>query len=197
MSTFTYDQDIPNPSHNPSTDVTTMQTNAQAISGIFDEDHVGFNVANGGYHDQVHLPSFTSPSVVSGSGTEGSVLYTAAGTAAPAVADLFFKNTNGTYRPNIVKAAGSFVGQAANGAVPIISGYNVSSIAKTTPVGAVYTVTLTSGAVTGTTAIVLSSITPQNTIQTVSMSGANTLTFTFSNVGGGDSSQFSFAILQV
>lgn len=51
--TFSYNGAIPNPPNDPASDVSTMQTNAASIGSIISVDHVGFNTAGGGQHNQV------------------------------------------------------------------------------------------------------------------------------------------------
>jgi len=59
MTNFTHIDGVPNPPNAPSTDVASMQINTNSISGIIATDHIGFNLANGGAHDQVQLANVT------------------------------------------------------------------------------------------------------------------------------------------
>jgi hypothetical protein len=59
--TFPYSPAIPNPPNDPADDVKTMQTNAGSINSIIAVDHVGFNVAGGGQHNQVTFNSNNPP----------------------------------------------------------------------------------------------------------------------------------------
>jgi hypothetical protein len=51
--TIAYSSAIPDPVNDPGDDVSTMQSNAGAISQIVAIDHVGFNVSGSGQHNQV------------------------------------------------------------------------------------------------------------------------------------------------
>lgn len=90
--TFSYNQNIPNPPNDPADDVGIMQTNAQAIAGIIAVDHVGFNVVNGGTHNQVTFAKNQ----------------TAPGFPAGAVADMFANIATGQSWPFWQNALGSF-----------------------------------------------------------------------------------------
>lgn len=51
--TWPYNPSIPNPPNDPADDVSGMQTNASSIASLIAIDHVPFNVAGGGQHEQV------------------------------------------------------------------------------------------------------------------------------------------------
>lgn len=59
--TFNYNRDIPDGPHNPSSDVTPMKINTNAIDDLLAVDHVSFNLANGGIHKQVNMANESSP----------------------------------------------------------------------------------------------------------------------------------------
>lgn len=61
--TWPYNPAIPNPPNDPADDVPGMQINASSIASLIDIDHVGFNVAGGGQHEQVTFNSNNVPSV--------------------------------------------------------------------------------------------------------------------------------------
>jgi len=63
MSTFSYDPNLPNPDDDPADDVDQMKVNSTSISSLIDIDHIGFNVAGGGWHDQVTFPSNNVPTL--------------------------------------------------------------------------------------------------------------------------------------
>jgi len=73
MTTFNYISDRPNPPNNPSTDVPDMKTNCNSISAILAVDHIGFNAANGGFHNVIHFSNQGADPVADG--THGT-LYT-------------------------------------------------------------------------------------------------------------------------
>lgn len=145
----TYNLDIPNPPDNPSLDVPLMKTNTNSINTILAVDHIPFNTANGGTHKQV---TFISENAAGPQTDPTSVLFTGPGTASTN-ADLFFRNQDGTFRPNMVKAAGVFTTVAVTGAVAIDMGVNISSITYSSVTQSI-TINLTAGAVNGTTAMV-------------------------------------------
>ena len=66
---FTYTTGLPNPPDDPSSNVSSMQTNTNTISSWTQVDHVGFNNVSGGKHLQVtYVAPVSAPSV---SGTVG------------------------------------------------------------------------------------------------------------------------------
>ncbi len=61
MTLFTYNNAVPDPNNDPSNDVTPMLSNAIKIAEIWDVDHVGFNVDEGGTHLQTTFSSKIQP----------------------------------------------------------------------------------------------------------------------------------------
>ena len=59
MTNYTYNNNIPNPPDDPADDVGDMNQNTQSIAGIIATDHIGFGLANGGYHNLIHQPNQT------------------------------------------------------------------------------------------------------------------------------------------
>jgi hypothetical protein len=60
--TFNYTQNIPFASDAPANDQPIMEQNTNSTFGIINVDHVGFNLANGGYHTDIHMvPQLTDP----------------------------------------------------------------------------------------------------------------------------------------
>lgn len=53
MSTFSYNTGVPAANNNPSVDQPDMQTNTASINSLLAIDHVPFNTAGGGRHNQV------------------------------------------------------------------------------------------------------------------------------------------------
>ena len=53
--TFNYNRDIPNAPNNPSNDQPLMKTNTNSIEDLIAVDHIKFNLANGGYHNDIHF----------------------------------------------------------------------------------------------------------------------------------------------
>lgn len=70
MTNFSY-YIVPVPSNDPADDVTNMNTNASSISGIISTDHIGFNTANGGAHNQAQFKSIAQASNIVPSGLMG------------------------------------------------------------------------------------------------------------------------------
>lgn len=73
MPNFTYTDDIPFASHNPSTDQPKMQVNTNSIDNLIAVDHFSFNDNNGGLHKKVSLVNIAGPFLTPGG--VGSVLY--------------------------------------------------------------------------------------------------------------------------
>lgn len=189
---ITYNVNIPDTPNNPSNDQPLMKTNTNAIQTILGIDHVNFNVTNppdGGTHKQVTFSTKNAPVAQT---EPQSVLYTDSGTAST-VADMRFRNQNGIFPVNAIKAFGVFTTTAVNGAVALDMGMNVSSITASAA-GQTYTVALTANAVNGTTVIVFTNLSNDGA-QTWSFA-ANTLTLG-TNAGSTGARKYSFAILQV
>lgn len=69
MVTFNYNPDIPAGPNNPSNDQPLMQENTNSINGLIGVDHVSFNLANGGYHTDIHfVPQSGDPATIGGIG---------------------------------------------------------------------------------------------------------------------------------
>jgi len=148
--TFVFDPTIPAANNNPSVDQPVMLANNVASDGIIAVDHIGYNLINGGNHLQVHLPQYTAPTIVNGSATEGSVIYSAAGVADTAHAQCFFKNANNINFPmSFIRAWGYASGNIASPTNSIINNQssNVTSVIRT-GLG-IFTVTLNANVVTG------------------------------------------------
>lgn len=65
MSNWVYTRDIPFASHNPSADQPVMQTNANSIDSIIEEDHFSFNDNQGGWHKVIHqLNQISDPATI-------------------------------------------------------------------------------------------------------------------------------------
>jgi hypothetical protein len=55
--TFSYFPNVPNAPDDPADDQPQMQINTASISSLISVDHIGFNTANGGYHNIIHFPN--------------------------------------------------------------------------------------------------------------------------------------------
>lgn len=194
MTNFTFNTAIPAANNNPSVDQPDMLTNNINTDAILAIDHVSFNSSGtlpgggGGQHLKI---SFDSKNPPGPQVDPQSVLYTNSGTASTK-ADLFFRNENGIFRPNMIKADGVFTTVAITGPIALDMGLNVSSIAYSS-VTQMITINLVAGAVNGTTVMVFVSVS-SGTVPGWTFA-ANTLTLTL--VGTTAGRKISFEILQV
>lgn len=184
-----YNRDIPATPNNPSNDQPLMKTNTNANDDIWAVDHVGFNSLVSGKHQQV---TFISENSAAAPTDPVSVLYTGAGTAS-SIADLYFRNQNGRFRPNALRAFGVLTTVITNGAVVPNMSWNVDSVVSSSN-GQVYTINLTANAVNGTTVVVFLNLSNDGT-KTWTFA-ANQLTVTI-NAGSTGSQKLSFQIIQV
>lgn len=149
---MTYQPGIPAGNDNLSQSQGDIQDNFNQLNVQFAIDHTAFNTGSGngdGLHKQIHFPLFTAPSVISGSGTQGGVVYSAAGVASATTANLNFKNNANLVFPlSLIKA---YALVDTNGTVVTSQSLNVVSVVRG-GTGTSYVVTLTAGAVNGTTA---------------------------------------------
>ena len=186
---FSYTTGVPNPPNNPSVDVTPMQTNTNSISSLISVDHVGFNIANGGTHKQVN---FSNKTTQGAQADPASVLFTTNGTAS-ANAELIYKNASGSFPLNTLRVLGSFLTVNGTMAVPLINGFNVTSINSVASV--LYNVVVPNGIITGSNICVFISLNNNIVPPTWTWtSGTNTLAIT---VGSTTGKQVSFSIYQV
>ena len=115
--TFTYFPNLPNPPDDPADDVAGMQTNSASIASLIDVDHVGFNTAGGGQHEQVtfnanNVPTPpVSPPVLFINNQDG------AGNNLPgSLSELFFYSGDSAHSKNQYNVTGS------NGSVMLMMG---------------------------------------------------------------------------
>ncbi len=189
MTNFNYNNAVPAPNNNPSVDQPDMLINTQSIELLLEVDHISFRTEDGGTHKQV---TFSSKNTPGAQADPASTLYTASGTAS-SVADILFKNQNGIFKLDCIKAFGVFTTQNANGAIAVTAGFNVDSILASAN-GATNTITLTTGATTGTTVGVLALISNGNTPSWAF--AADTLTLTISP-GDTAAKIMTFVVMQV
>lgn len=145
-ASFTFTNTIPAANNSPSNDQPLMLVNNQSTASLLAIDHIGFNAAFGGNHLQMHLPSYAiTPTVVSSAATEGSLIYTGAGTADAAHAQCFFKidNSGLTFLLSSIRAF-ALVNNA--GAIVASQSWNIASVTKL-GVGD-FRITMTTNAVT-------------------------------------------------
>lgn len=190
---FAYNNGVPAGPNDPSVDQPDMLTNTQSIENIINVDHVTFNNTAGGKHKQVTFASKNTPVAQT---DPQSVLYTASGTEST-VADMSFRNQNGTFPINFVRAYGTF-SRVSGGDnpqnVPILSSFNVDTISQVNGFFTSYTVNLTANATTGTNVGVL--VTSSGSSTATWSFAANTLSLAFSP-GIGSSSIVTFMVIQL
>lgn len=168
MSTFSYNTNIPAANNDPADDQPLMQTNYSSISQLIDVDHVAFNTAGGGRHDQV---TFAANNAQGAQTDPVSVAFTQNGTAA-AHPQLLWKNSLATFQLSCVRAWGFFDGTGGFPLTPPAQSYNVTSITNVgQPSTANYVVTLTSGAVSSANFAVVVSCQVQQNFSTGSIIG--------------------------
>jgi hypothetical protein len=203
MTTFAYYANIPNAPDNPSFDQPLMQTNSGSINSIIGIDHLTFGQAQGGgpnvsdgQHKQVtfankFVPGFMPTDPLS-------ICYTNSGTAST-VSQMFYSNNNGIFQVSPIKAWG-YAGTAG-----IISSQSVNVATVTRVSAGIYTVTLTTNAVTGDNFAVIASTTSQAGSNRLVVNyniigiGQFTLTFVSGNNAGTflDPTSFSFLVMQI
>lgn len=200
-----YDQPVPFADNAPSFDVFNMTTNGQSLAQIWTADHIPFNSNFSGRHSKLSFPDKITPPALLASGGAPSVAYPGAGSALTTTSQYFYRNQQGTFPLNAIRAFGSFITLSVNPGNPItpIFSYNVNSITQSSP-GNGYTIELTSDSVSPTgvnynvVAIVTASPnTPNdNPIQTYSFSYPN-LIVRVDTGSSGIAARVDFVILQI
>lgn len=141
---FPIDTTIPNEPNDPIDDVPLIRGNFNNINSYLKVDHVEAGAPGNGYHKEVTFYD----KVVQGVPVDPtSVLYTDSGSAST-VADMRFKNANGIFPPNAIRACGVFIANnslTVPQTIALINGFNVESVVRTG--GDNYTVTFTAGAI--------------------------------------------------
>lgn len=195
--TFSYNNGVPATNNDPSVDQPDMLLNAQAISGIADVDHIGFNSANGGMHRQSTYPAVTTQGAQSGLAGVG---YTIAGTANTGASQWSFKNSISNFVPTTMRAWGF----CNSSGIVSSQSMNVATFVRNSAGN--YTITLTTNVVAGTNFGVLvsntfSSVGSSALIPLYSITGAGTFTLKFSSPTNSaillDPVSFTFQILQI
>lgn len=153
---FIFNNTIPAAANSPTIDQPIMLTNNVSAEAIMNVDHIGYNASNGGTHLQMHMGQYTNPTVINGTATQGSVVYSAAGVADIAHAQLKFKQPNGTFLLSGIRAYGVIDGLTGN--ISSSQSFNISSSVRNS-IGN-YTITLDANVTTGTTFGVLLTSTP-------------------------------------
>ena len=195
---ITYTRDIPDAPNNPSVDQGPMKTNTNSIDTLVAVDHYTFADIPSGTHKQVTI----SGKNAAGAQTDpSSVIYTSSGTAST-VANLNYRNQNGIFPLNCVRAWGYVQG----GVGPVVIGsqsVNVSTVTRSST--GKYVVTLTANAVSTNQYAVIAS---QNLVSSASGTqvGYNLLApvgqfeLNFVTLNGNalvDPANFTFMVLQI
>jgi hypothetical protein len=190
--TFIFNPAIPAANNNPSVDQPDMLGNNVATDGIIAVDHIGFNLVNGGNHIQVHLPQYTAPVIVNGSGTEGSAIYSAAGVADTAHAQCYFKTAQN---------ASGLIASPTNSIINNQS-VNVTSVIRSST--GIYDVILSSNAVTTADFAIFITTTGAvgiaSVVGTYAITGIGTFTIQFRNSTNSvlvNPTSFTFQVLQI
>lgn len=143
---FIYDETIPAANNNPSSDQPVMQANALAITQLIAVDHVTFNSADSGKHEQVTFAAL--------GGKNETQLFTQAGVANNQP-DLKFTNPNATFPINSLRAYGLFSIQEGmpNPTISILGSQSFNIASQTginlTTSRAQFTITVSANATTG------------------------------------------------
>jgi hypothetical protein len=199
----TYVTGIPNPADNPSADVTTMQSNANALPLLWPVDHYGFNDDNGGQHKQNAYPGFSSGTLPTPPvANQQSVAYPAAGKDNTAYAQYYFKNNQGNYPLSSVRSFASFTYNGLDGNITANNSFNVvlsTGISQTTVPGTItWTITFVNGTLNSTNACVQVTLsnpfTPKSPFY--NLSAANTLVIKVTT-GLAVNTIINFTVLQI
>lgn len=199
MPSFTWNDNVPFSTNNPSDDQPKMLTNTQSTKLILNQDHYTFEsiTAAGdsdGWHRRVYFPVFTDP-VPTAPFPETGAIYTRAGVADTDRPLLSFLNDRSSFPLSGIRAMGVFTG-IGTGALTLDNSINVvSGNAATVGVVLTFTITLTTNVVIGTNAVVLVSASRNYDFLYASMTAADTLTI---NIRGAPPNPIiSFTVLQV
>ncbi len=192
-----YNNNIPDAPNDPSADQPKMRTNTNSTDAIIAIDHYTFADAPAGQHKQVVLAGKNAQ----GAQTDpSSAVYSASGTAS-SVSNLIYRNQNGVFPLNCVRAWGLVTG-GVGPAVVASQSVNVSAVARSA-VGK-YTVTLTANAVsTANFAVIACSTLTTSSVGTqvgYVLTGIGTFELNFVTLSGNafvDPTQFSFMVLQI
>ncbi len=193
MTNFDYYNTVPATDDNPSQDQPLMLINTVTNQNIWNIDHIGPSLDNGGTHTQTSYADYkTNPVFPSQSANHPSVAYPDAGVADVNNPQYYFKNTNATFPLSAIKSFGVFSRPISPATPSISNGFNVMSIALGT--SNVYIITLKSDVVSGNNiAVFLNTATPTTSSPMTWMFTNPVLTInTGASVG-----PYSFVILQI
>lgn len=183
---------IPAANNDPADDQPLMQQNYSNIASYLAVDHIPAGATGNGFHKQVtyyteNTPSSpTDPTSISFT-AQASTLSQTKGSAS-SIAQNFFRNQNGIFPINGIRAFGVFA-SSINPVTTFLNGFNVESISGQ---NAVYTITLTTNAVVGNNIAVITNTAGNTSTPSYTFSGG-ILTLTSVTVG----TNISFVILQI
>lgn len=167
-----YDPTIPSTGGRPSAQYLDIRDNFASIQTLIDIDHVDFSSPNYGKHAQVTLANVTSPGAQS---NPQSVIYSKPGIASTGISDVTFKNQNGVFVLDLIRA---FVKFDNNGNILSSQSMNVTSVTKVIGINAV-DIVFDPNAVVGQTFSVFVSVNA-NATYSFSITGNNTVRVSYS-----------------
>ncbi len=192
--TFSFDSTIPAANNNPSDDQPIMLANNVSDEGIWDVDHVGYDVPNGGQHKLVRFNVKALPAAPT---DPQSALYTNNGTASTN-AQLFFRNQDAILPISLIRA---WAFCSAAGTITASQSNNVFSVVRNSAGN--FTVTLTAGATSSVNYGVLVSCGLINLgiiplTANYAITSQTTFNLTFGIIGApADPATFTFLVLQI
>lgn len=174
---YQYIPNIPNPPHLPIQDVPNMYINTNSSQNIWTSDHIGFNTAGSGWHQQMTIAELnTFSSVPTGA---QAIVYAREGFSDPSNAFLQMQTTKCSLPISAIRAFGTF---NTNAGTPMgIYFTNVSGLVYSAPN---YIITLSSGVCAGAnaTVIVSCSLASASAVQGIYSPGPPaTITFGYSS----------------
>jgi hypothetical protein len=160
--TYSYNGTVPSSTNYPGSDQTPMLANTGSISGILENDHIGFNSENGGTHEQISQAGVQTTSTFTGLVAPQSVVYPVLGTAGtnPQVQEVL-QNAQCIVPLSAIRAFGCFDVTESPGDQGCHNSFNVTDNQVVNDGGGVYTITIATGAIntgsllTGTPCVLL------------------------------------------
>jgi hypothetical protein len=161
-NTYSYNGTVPASTNYPGSDQTPMLANTGSVSGIVENDHIGFNSPNGGTHEQISQAGVQTTSTFTGLVAPQSVVYPVLGTAGttPQVQEVL-QNAQCIVPLSAIRAFGCFDTISGTGPQGCHNSFNVSGNQVNANGGGVYTITIATGAIntggglTGTPCVLL------------------------------------------
>lgn len=196
---FSFSIDRPAAPNDPSVDQPFMLQNNISTNGIIGVDHITFGAPNGGTHQFMHMAQFSNPSAINAGASDGSVIYSAAGVADNARAQIYYKNAQQVQIPmSGIKAFGAFDSNAN-----LLNGMNLTA---TKGLAGSYNFTIASNVISGNNYLVLTTAASVPSVNivgsyTINVSSPNQFVINFKllepSFGFVNPSQFSVVVLQI